>query len=133
MMKLASRASTVASRAFWTLSKGTKIGYIESIYKDGFIFQTDYITFRETSSNLAQGDVLELSTSLISRETKETMKLAKRMRHRTFVSIEYSVHLMGSPLNGDIGYPMYLHHIDVLGDEIITIAAIDASNHTGFM
>ncbi len=131
MMKIA-RTHTNIARAFWTLSKGTKVGYIESIYRDGFIFSTDYITFRETSSNLAQGDVLELSTSLISRETKETMKLAKRMRQRTFVSIEYSQHFVGSPLNGDIRFPVYLHHIDVLGDEIITVAPTsnaDGCNH----
>jgi len=119
----------IASRSFWTISSGTKIGYIESVYKDGFIFTTDYINFRETSSNLAQGDVLKLSTSLISCETNEKMNLAKRMRNKTFVCIEYSEDRVGSPLNGDINYPMYLHNIDVLGEEIITVAVIDGYNH----
>jgi hypothetical protein len=112
---------TMNKRAFWTLSKGKKIGYIESVYKSGLLFSTDFITFRETSSDLSSGDVIKLSTSKFLIKNKELWLLDKIMHGKKPICIEYSLELYGSPLVGDFARPFYLNSIDILGVELINI------------
>ena len=61
----------VIGRNFWNLCKGKSIGFIESVYRSGFIFQPEFATFRETSSNLSNGDTGEFSIEKLSKEDRK--------------------------------------------------------------
>ena len=104
----------INKRCFYTLSKGKKIGYIEGIYKEGYIFQTDFISFRETSSNIAHGNTLELSTTVFLYKKNEIWLLEDIMNKKKAICIEYTKDLIGLPTHGDLIEPMYLEKIEIL-------------------
>ena len=67
---------SVGNRQFWNLCRGKSIGFIESVYKAGWIIQTEYASFRETSSNLSNGDVREISISMLPEEYRAILDKA---------------------------------------------------------
>jgi len=112
-------SKNIITRNYWNIGKGKSIGFIECIYKSGYLIQTDYVSFRETSSNMATGEVIEFSTAKLSPEGKKTLDdvLSKRIP----VMIDRSLDLFGSPLSGDIYLPRYIHNVKVLRDEKINV------------
>lgn len=109
-------------RTFWTLAEGKSIGFIESIYKAGIIFPTDFITFRETSSNISSGDIHKFSISKLSIDDRK--QLERSMYNKTPVCVDFSNHLIGSPLKGVIEYPSYMNKCVNLDEEKINIKNI---------
>ena len=53
--------SRLIKKQFWTLSKRKAIGFIEGIANTSFIFKNDSIKFREISSNISNGNVIDVS------------------------------------------------------------------------
>jgi hypothetical protein len=115
----------MTTRKFWTLSKGKSIGFIESTFQSGLIFSTDFINFRETSSNLSSGNSVQISTSKLTPE--ERLKIEAFMIKKLPVSVEYSRHFLGSPLNGLTLEPLYLHSSKSLIEETINITVAKGS------
>ena len=116
------------NREFWTVGRLRSIGYIESVYKAGLIFESDYIKFRETSSNLSNGEQYTLSTSYLNPEIKH--KLEKIMNRKVPVCIEYYKDLVGSPLSGDIFDPCYVTDIHTIEAETIHTKTMNVTNLT---
>ena len=109
--------SLILKRGFWNLSKSTSIGFIESSYKAGYLFTTEYISFRQTSSNFSNGDVIEMSVDKMPHQYKSEIEHV--MTRRTPVYLEYSVDLIGSPLNGNTLNPIYANKVIPLSNEVV--------------
>ena len=107
------------NRGFWNLCNGKSIGFIESVYKGGVFFQTEFASFRETSSNLSNGDVRELSISYLSKDDRELLDRA--LNKKIPVMIHFSKDLIGSPFKGDLLESQYIHSLKILNDETINI------------
>lgn len=56
----------IQKRQFWTIYKGNMVGYIEGMGNTGILFKNNEITFRQTSSNLANGQEWRMSIEKIS-------------------------------------------------------------------
>jgi hypothetical protein len=106
-------------RTFWNLCNGKSIGFIESVYKAGVFIQTEFASFRETSSNLSNGDVRELSISYLSKEDREL--LDKVLDKKIPVMIHFSKDMFGSPFKGDLLESRYIHSIKILNDETLNV------------
>lgn len=107
------------NRKFWNLSNGKSIGFIESVYRGGLFIHSDFASFRETSSNLSNGDVREFSITKLSKEDRE--KLDYVLSKKIPVEIKFSKDMFGSPFKGDVTEPSYIHSIKLLGDEKINV------------
>lgn len=106
-------------RTFWCLSKGKSIGFIESVHKSGILFSTDYVNIRETSSNLSNGNVMEVSVSKLPYDKMN--KLDYYMNNKIPVCVHFSRHLIGSPLKGEIITPQYIEDITPLSEETLHV------------
>jgi hypothetical protein len=63
--------------------------------KGGVLIQTDFASFRETSSNLSNGNVIEFSITKLAPNEKKILEDA--MYKKIPVTIEFSKELIGSP------------------------------------
>ena len=109
-------------RQFWNLAKSNSVGYIESVYKLGIFIQNDYITFRETSSILSNGSLIELSIKKLPYNYKE--ELQSILSRKQPVYVEYTKELVGSPTKGDIFTPLYVTRILPLTKDVINIKSM---------
>jgi len=109
-------------RSFWTLHRGTHVGYIEAAHASGFIFKNDGIDFRQTSSNIAHGELVHLSTEQMDtkKPTADIMAI-KYIRPRQSVIIEAQTDLLGLPWKGPIWFPQYVLSISRHQDEVLTV------------
>jgi hypothetical protein len=117
MRKVVTRQT--GTRRFWNLCRGKSIGYVESIYKGGVIFHTEFASFRETSSNLSNGAVIEMSISKLSAKDKELMEQC--LHKKQPVMIQFSKELIGSPFKGDVFEARYINSIQSLNEEVVTV------------
>ena len=109
----------IPARNFWTLAEGRSIGYIENVGKAGIFFTNKVIKFRETSSNLSNGEVFELSTEKLNKNS--CPPLHEIMYKKKPVYVEYNEELFGFPWNGETSGPTYVTKIGLIDDEIINI------------
>jgi len=104
----------IINRNLFTLVEGKSIGYIDSVYKSGIIFSTNYIQYYEPNSKLSK-----LSTNKIHPD--KIKKLEYYMNRKIPICIDFSIHLFGSPLKGDVLFSYYIEDINLLNEEIINI------------
>lgn len=109
----------IGKRQFWNLSRGRSIGFVEGVYKAGWCIQTEFVSFRETSSNLSHGSVAQLSISKLPEEHK--VLLCKAFDKKIPIKIDFSVELLGSPFQGDMIQGKYIHGITILEDELVSV------------
>ena len=101
---------------FWNLTKGPVIGYVESVRSTGVFFKHIEIGIRETSSKMANGDVLYYSLSKhdIGDVLYETAMLAmKERKPATFITEN---DFLGLPTHGYTGCthePWYVSDINI--------------------
>lgn len=110
------------ARSFWTLHRGTHVGYIEAIHACGFIFKNDGIDFRQTSSNIAHGELVDLSIEKMNtkKPTADTVAI-QYIRPRQSVIIEAQTDLLGLPWKGPVLFPKYVLSISRHQDEVLTV------------
>jgi hypothetical protein len=106
------------SRKFWTLSEGKSIGYIESVNKGGIFWKHDQVSFRNTSSNLATGEVVSLS---INKDKHDDNNLIKYMNNRVPVIIKYNEQLFSFPWKNNILGGSFIVDIKECKDELLHI------------
>jgi hypothetical protein len=109
--------SRIIKRQLWNLSKGKSIGFIESNYKNGYFIKTEKITFRQTSSNLSNGEVIELSVEKLPHQYRD--EIESFMTRKIPVYLEFSIDLCGSPMKGPISNPYYADKILPLSNEVV--------------
>jgi hypothetical protein len=109
-------------RSFWTLHRGTHVGYIEAAHTSGLIFKNDGIDFRQTSSNVAHGEKIDLSTEQMTtkKPTADTVT-NQYIRPRQSVVVEVQQDLFGLPWKGPIFNPQYVLSISRHQDEVLTV------------
>ena len=112
-------ANKIVRRNFWNLCRGKSIGFIESVYRGGVLIQTDFTSFRETSSNLSNGNVIEFSISKLAPNEKKILEDA--MYKKIPVTIEFSKELIGSPFKGDLFECRYMNSVKLLNDEVVNV------------
>lgn len=107
----------IIKRGFWTLNKGNSIGYVEGISKRGIIFKHKNMNFRQTSSNVAHGEVFYLAIPEWLSESilKEAMDRTKQ------VKIQFKTDVIGSPLKGEICGPNYLLDVEILDNGTVNV------------
>ena len=106
------------TRKFWTLSEGKCIGYIETVSECGFFWKHDQVSFRNTSSNLATGEVVSLS---IHNQQHNHDNLIKFMNNRVPVIIKYNEQLFSVPWKNDILGGAFIVDIKECKDELLHI------------
>jgi hypothetical protein len=96
---------TIVKRHFWNMTRCNSVGYIESCYKKGLIFQNDFITFRETSSHQANGKLYELSIGKLPHY--DSSELQSILTRKIPVYVEMSDGVFGNPFRGKLLFPFY--------------------------
>lgn len=115
---LGRKAIQITNRTFWTVSRGQAIGYIENVISsNGFIFKNPCIYFRETSSNLSNGQMIEISTV----DIKDTAILMSYMKKRKPVCVTFNLQFFSSPTRGHIIGQNYATEIEEIKDENINV------------
>lgn len=109
----------VIKRNFWTVAKGDAIGYIENVGHNGTFINNPMIYFRETSSNLSNGEVFNVSTVDLH-QSEETLR--KYMRDRKPVYVKYNQQLFSFPTRGNILEQYFATEIVQIGDENVTVS-----------
>ena len=112
-------SNCVHKRQFWNLCRGRSIGFVESIYKGGVLIQTEFASFRETSSNLSNGEVREFSISKLPDYDRRLLENC--LKTKTPIMVEWSKELIGSPFKGDVLECRYLDGVDELTNETINV------------
>jgi hypothetical protein len=102
----------------WTLAEGKTIGYIENVLKEGIVFKNECIYFRETSSNLSNGQVINISTTKCSTD-KELLQ--KFMMNKTQICVDFHCQLFSFPTHGTSIGQNYATKIEPIGVEVITV------------
>ena len=116
------KKTSANKRSFWTIAKGTIVGYVEEMGTQGVFFTNQYISLRPTTSNLASnGDVLNVSVSKFGGSF--TPVLEEAIRKRLPVTVTYSKDLFGWPSHGEITEQIYLHDVKI--DAAIADVSID--------
>jgi hypothetical protein len=105
------------SRTFWCIAKGKNSGYIEGVGKSGIFWHHDEIKFRNTSSNLADGEVDYISFSNYKDSSKQ--QLIQYMNNRTPVMLEYNQHMFSVPWKNEICGGIFLTDIKKCENELL--------------
>ena len=106
------------SRKFWTLSEGKRIGYIESVNKYGVFWKHEQVLFRNTSSNLATGEVYKLSLAYLNINNDN---LNKYMNNRVPVIITYNQQFFSVPWKNYTLEGSFILDIKECKDELLHI------------
>jgi hypothetical protein len=107
----------IQRRNFWTVSRASVIGYIEAVGSNGFIFENDCINFRETSSNLSTGSVLNVSMTDCNIDKNVLKSL---MNKKIPVNVCINQQLLSIPTRGEIVGQIYAEQIEPIENEIIS-------------
>jgi hypothetical protein len=89
----------------YTIKKGKLIGYIESIHDQGLFFSNNFIKLNNKY----------FSTYFLSSENKKLVD--KLLYNKTDICIIFTEKVFGSPLEGNIFFPKYIHNIKILNDK----------------
>jgi hypothetical protein len=106
----------VLKRNFWTIGKGTEVGYIAYVGSYGLLISNKCMGFRPTTSNLSSSNHI-CKVSLEKLPKDKLPLLQKAFKHRLPVSCEYENEVFNSPTKGDILCTSYA--IDIQIDAMI--------------
>lgn len=105
----------IIKRTLWTISKGTSIGYIDSIYKEGFFINANYISFRQTNSKYAFPLNTRLNLRHLSLENKQ--KLNGYLLDKKPIILYFSKEFINCPYKAEMFFETYVTDIDRFDDE----------------
>ncbi len=114
---------------FWTVARGSSVGYVEAVGSKGVLFTNKCMVFRPTSSNMAaHGDsVMHVSVPKYATDEDSQIALVEDvMRRRLPVTITWSQDWIDWPWNGETFLQMHLHKVSVdrsVTDLSVAIAA----------
>jgi hypothetical protein len=109
----------IIKRNFWNLAKSQSVGFIESIYKSGFLFHSEYVSFRETNSSMANGRLISLCIDKLPYQDRA--ELESILTRKIPVYIESSIDLVSPKLNRNIIFPNNANRIMPLSRDLIYI------------
>ena len=112
-----SNISKPSNRSLWTIAQGQTVGYIENVMNKGFLFKNPCIMLRETSSNLAASEQVEISIH----HCNKSDLYKELMRNRVPVSVDFDTKIMNSPLKGRFSFENFATDVKPLDSEKISV------------
>lgn len=99
-------------RAFWTVARGSMVGYVEAVGTSGILFSNKSFSFRPTTSNLSNhGQIIDISVSKYAENAVPLLEQA--MKSRTPVTITCSQDLFDWPTKGSMSGQMHLRDVKI--------------------